>query len=230
MKRPHALVNVAMTADGKIDSIARQGATISSLRDAARVDRLRADSDAVLVGGRTLLDQDPRLTIKSHALREERKALGFPENPMKVGVVSIANLKPESRFMTFGPARRLIYTTSRTLPEQIARLQDGGAEVFITGEERVDLPFVLESLHQLGVRNLLIEGGGTLIAELLRLGFVDELMVYIAPKIFGGATAPSLADGSGFYPEQAPRLQLASVVKFDEDGGILAHYLIQQKG
>ena len=72
MERPHILVNVAMTADGKIDSIARKGATISSNRDKTRVDGLRASVDAVLVGGRTLLDEDPKLTIKSAALRAER--------------------------------------------------------------------------------------------------------------------------------------------------------------
>jgi 2,5-diamino-6-(ribosylamino)-4(3H)-pyrimidinone 5'-phosphate reductase len=229
MKRPNVLVNVAMTADGKIDSIARQGAIISSFRDTARVDRLRADSDAVLVGGQTLLDQDPRLTVKTLAFRQERKRLGQPENPAKVGVVSIANLKLDSRFMTFGPARRLIYTTSRTASELITRLKDGGAEVFVLGGQRVDLTATLESLADLGIRKLLVEGGGTLIAEFFRLGVVDELMIYIAPKIFGGISAPSLAGGPGFFPEQAPRLQLASVVKFDDEGGILTHYMVEHK-
>ena len=97
------------------------------------------------------------------------------------------------------------------------------------GEARVDLPAVLESLCDLGIRKLLVEGGGTLIAEFLRLGLVDELTVYIAPKILGGATAPSLVDGPGFMPEQAPRLQLVSVEKLDEEGGLMVHYLVEHK-
>lgn len=229
MKRPHVLVNVAMTADGKIDSVARRGAALSSIPDRARVDRLRAEADAVLVGGRTLTDEDPKLTVKDPALREARKALGLSENPAKVGVVSVANLKPDGQFMTAGPARRLVYTTSRTAPEQIARLRDEGVQVRVMGQARVDLPAALESLCDLGIRKLLVEGGGTLIAEFLRLGLVDELTVYIAPKILGGASAPSLADGPGFLPDQAPRLQLVSVGKLDEEGGLLVHYLVEHK-
>ena len=81
MARPHVHVNVAMTADGKIDTIAREGVQISSGADNTRVDRLRADMDAILVGGRTLLDQDPRLTVKTLALREERRERGAAGKP-----------------------------------------------------------------------------------------------------------------------------------------------------
>jgi 2,5-diamino-6-(ribosylamino)-4(3H)-pyrimidinone 5'-phosphate reductase len=62
MNRPFVFINVAMTADGKIDTLARKGAAISSQRDKERVDQLRAESDAIMVGGRTLLDEDPKLT------------------------------------------------------------------------------------------------------------------------------------------------------------------------
>ena len=63
--RPYVTLNVAMTVDGKTDTIARQGAAISSTFDTERVDHLRAESDAVMVGGHTLLGDDPRLTVKS---------------------------------------------------------------------------------------------------------------------------------------------------------------------
>lgn len=227
--RPHLLVNVAMTADGKIDSFARQGALISSERDITRVDRLRAEADAVLVGGRTLLGDDPRLTVRSPELRQERRSRGLPENPIKVGVVTIAALKLESRFVNAGPARRLVFTTSQTPPEQVARLQEAGVEVFLQGDAQVDLSAVLASLYNLGVRQLLVEGGGTLIAELFRLGLVDELTLYIAPLIFAGTSAPTLADGTGFLPEQAPSLRLVSFKKFDEAGGLLVHYSLERK-
>ena len=69
---PFVTINMAMTADGKMDTIARRGAIISSSDDWTRVDRLRAESDAVLVGGRTLLGDDPRLTVKSPDLRAAR--------------------------------------------------------------------------------------------------------------------------------------------------------------
>ena len=226
MNRPRLLINVAMSADGKLDTVARKGAAISSAADKARVDRLRASVDAVLVGGRTLLGEDPKLTVKSLALRTERKALGLDENPVKVGVVSVADLKMDGDFLTAGPARRLIYTTKLTPPETIARLEKARAQIFVAGEEYVDIIAMLESLSNQGICTLMVEGGGTLIAELFRLNVVDEVFIYIAPRIFGGASAPTLADGPGFLAEQAPRLKLDSVEKFDEDGGILIHYTI----
>jgi len=226
MNRPDVLVNVAMSADGKLDSVARKGITISSSADKARVDRLRASMDAVLVGGRTLLDEDPKLTVKSPELRAERAARGLEENPVKVGIVSVADLDPKGFFLTAGPARRLIYTTSRTTSEQIARLEAAGAQVFVVGGQYVDLSVALASLYDQGIRKLMIEGGGTIIAECFRLGLVDELTAYIAPHILGGASAPTLADGLGFFPGQAIGLNLESLEKFDDEGGILVHYTV----
>jgi 2,5-diamino-6-(ribosylamino)-4(3H)-pyrimidinone 5'-phosphate reductase len=229
MNRPYVRINVAMTADGKIDSVARRGASLSSAADRARVDELRADSDAVMVGGRTLLDEDPRLTVKSPELRAARLARGLPQNPAKVGLASIADVRLDSRFLSSGPARRLLYTTSRTAPEHIARLTAAGAEVFVLGGEHLDLAAVMTSLFDQGLRQVLVEGGGTLIAEVLRLDLADELTVYVAPRIFGGACAPTLADGPGFAAERAPRLHLTSLEAFDPQGGALLHYLIEHK-
>jgi 2,5-diamino-6-(ribosylamino)-4(3H)-pyrimidinone 5'-phosphate reductase len=230
MPRPHVIINAAMTLDGKIDSVARRGAAISSPQDMARMDRLRRDADAILVGGHTLLENDPKLTIKTPHLRAGRLAAGLPENPAKIGVITRADLSPDCQFIMHGPARRLIYTTSQTSQAQISSLQAAGAEIHVMGETRVPLPEVLASLHALGFRRLMVEGGGTLIAGLLRLNLVDELIVYIAPQIFGGVAAPTLVDGDGFLPENAPRLQLLSVEKFDEQGGILVHYTLENAG
>ena len=229
MNRPYVRINVAMTADGKIDSVARRGASISSDADWARVDELRACSDAVVVGGRTLLGDDPHLNVMSPKLRAARVARGLPENPAKVGVVTVAELRPNSRFLTSGPARRLLYTTAHTAPEHIAHLTAAGAEVFILGAEQVDLRAAMASLFDLGMRQVLVEGGGTLIAEVLRLDLADELTIYLAPRIFGGASAPTLADGPGFAPDRAPHLVLDSHEVLDPQGGLVLHYRIQHK-
>jgi 2,5-diamino-6-(ribosylamino)-4(3H)-pyrimidinone 5'-phosphate reductase len=247
MNRPHILVNVAMTADGKIDSAARGGAAISSIADKHRVDELRASVDAVLVGGRTLFNEDPKLTVKSAKLRAERLRKGWSENPAKVGVVSeipavVANGvrlinrgrqgatgAPLRQFLTSGPAQVYLFTTQCTAPEVLAHFETAGAMVHTMGQERVDLVAVFRSLHEAGIRSVLVEGGGTLIAELFRLGLVDELTIYIAPKIFGGISSPTLADGHGFLPNQAPGLKLDSVKIFDDEGGILVHYFIKHK-
>jgi 2,5-diamino-6-(ribosylamino)-4(3H)-pyrimidinone 5'-phosphate reductase len=221
--RPHILVNAAMTVDGKIDTVARRGAKISTPEDWERVDRLRAASDAIMVGGRTLLVEDPRLSVKSLSLMAERVKLGKPETPMKVGVVSCAELPPNSRFLHEGNGKVLLLTTQRTPAEQVARLEDEGAEVVVLGEERVDLAAGMNLLHQRGVRRLMVEGGGTLISELFRLGLVDELHLYLAPLIFGGATAPTLADGPGLEAGSPARLRLNDI-SVEPEGGIIIHY------
>ncbi|MBE3038809.1 MAG: dihydrofolate reductase family protein, partial [Chloroflexi bacterium] len=217
------------------------GAAISSSADKRRVDELRASVDAILIGGRTLLNEDPKLTVKSAELRAERLRKGWPENPAKVGVVTDVGadlvVAPEGqgqalplrRFLTSGPAQVYLFTTRCTAPEVLAAFETAGATVHALGQERVDLVAVFRTLHEAGIRSVLVEGGGTLIAELFGLGLVDELTIYIAPKIFGGNSAPTLADGHGFLPNQAPGLKLESVENFDNEGGTLVHYFVEHE-
>jgi 2,5-diamino-6-(ribosylamino)-4(3H)-pyrimidinone 5'-phosphate reductase len=234
MSRPFVFINTAVTADGKIDTVERRGATISSQADKTRVDRLRAESDAVMVGGRTLIKEDPSLTVKSPELREWRRQQGMPENPIKVGIVSnIEGLNAEpgipdgGKFLTAGSARVILFTSERTLPPQLERIRNQGAEVFVIGQHRVDLVQALHQLWELGVRRLMVEGGGTLNAELIRLGVVDEIYLYIAPMIFGGASAPTLADGLGMTGREVVHLQLKDVQQTDE-GGLVVSYLVSK--
>ncbi len=221
--RPFVILNAAMTADGKTDTISREGAGISSIEDADRVDRLRAGVDAILVGGKTLLENDPRLTVKSDVLRQERIARGLLPNPVKVGVVTRATIQLESRFMTYGPAMVMVFTTSQTKPNQLDRLIAQGVKVFIAGEKWVDLVEVMRRLWQEGIRRVLVEGGGTINEQLLRLRLVDEIYIYQAPLIFGGREAPTFVDGEGFDKENALWLQLLDCKKL-ADGGVLLHY------
>ncbi len=228
MDRPFVHMNVAVTADGKVDTFERRGAAISSARDKERVDKLRADSDAVLIGGRTLHDEDPKLIVKSGALRAEREALGLPANPAKVGVASQLDLKPEANFLTAGPARIMLFTTSRTSGSQLALVRSHGAEVFVLGTERVDLVGVLRVLKENDIGKLMVEGGATMNFELLNQGLVDELSLYIAPMIFGGETAPTLAAGLGLVRSAAIPLKLVNSEEW-EDGGVLLHYLLSKR-
>jgi 2,5-diamino-6-(ribosylamino)-4(3H)-pyrimidinone 5'-phosphate reductase len=227
MKRPFVFINVAMTVDGKIDTYARKGAAISSPRDRDRVDRLRAESDAVMVGGRTLLAEDPKLTIKSEALRAERVARGLSPNPIKVGVISEANLDIHSKFLHEASARVVIFTTIRTSIDQIEFLRSQGAEVYADHQERVDLATALITLKNLGVDRLMVEGGATLNFELLRLGLVDEIYAFVAPMIFGGESAPTMVAGAGVERGEAIPLTLINAEPWD-DGGILIQYLVQR--
>lgn len=228
MDRPYTCINVAMTADGKIDTFERKGSEISSKRDKERVDQLRAASDGILVGGRTLLDEDPKLTVKSASLRAERTARGLAPNPVKIGVATLANLKTESEFLKAGPARVVIFTTTQTSRDQLEDLRARSVEVFIHDGPRVDLGEMMKTIKKIGVGHLMVEGGGTMIFELIRLGLVDEISAYVAPMVFGGAHAPTLADGHGVPREAAIPLQLKDVQKW-EDGGVILRYIINHR-
>lgn len=223
MNRPYTFINVAMTADGKIDTFERKGSAISSQRDKQRVDELRVSVDGILVGGKTLLEEQPKLTVKSEALREGRIQRGLSPNPIKVGVATVADIPLESEFIKAGPARVVIFTTSQTSISQIEILRAHGVEVFMNDAPRVNLTLMMHTLKKIGVDHLMVEGGGTMNFELMRLGLVDELMIYVAPMIFGGTNAPTLADGLGLMRSDAIALKLQNVETHD-DGGILLRY------
>jgi len=228
MNRPFVFINVAMTADGKIDTFQRKGAGISSQRDKERVDKLRAESDAVMVGGKTLLDEDPKLTVKSEALREERVKRGLAPDPVKVGVVSEAKFDSHSKFLYEGGARIVIFTTHRTSKEQIEFIRSKNMDVFIHEGERVDLKQMMQALHELGIKRLMVEGGATLNFELIKLGLVDELSAYVAPMIFGGESAPTMVAGFGLERGEAVLLKLMNVEHWD-DGGVLINYKVERE-
>ena len=223
MNRPFVFINVAMTADGKIDTFQRKGSAISSPRDKERVDRLRAGADAVMVGGRTLLDEDPRLTVKSETLRAERLVRGLAPNPMKVGIVTQATLRMDSQFLNTGPASIVIFTTRRTSKRHLSLRTARRVDVYVDDGKWVDLPKALGTLKDLGVDRLMVEGGSTLNFEMIRLGLVDEIYAYVAPMIFGGKLAPTMAAGPGLERSAAILLKLIEA-KAWEDGGVLLQY------
>jgi len=219
---------MAMTADGKIDTVERLGARISGPADTARVDRLRADSDAIMVGGNTLLAEDPRLTVRDTALIDGRTKAGRPTQPMKVGVISVVApdaIAADGAFLHEGQGHVLVCTSERTSTDAIAALEAEGAQVLVAGSERADLAVVLATLSDLGVERLMVEGGSTLVAALLADGLVDELQLAIAPLLFGGATAPTPVGGDGWLHDDALGLELTDTSR-SADGDVVVCYRV----
>ena len=226
--RPHVFVNAAMSADGKLSTYERRQVRISGAGDFRRVDRLRAGADAVMVGIGTVLADDPSLTVKSPELVAAREASGAAPHPARVVVDSRARTPPDAAVLHRGPGLRVVGVSAAAPPERIVALGEF-ATVVVAGEDRVDLALLLERLHDLGVRRLMVEGGGTLIAALVTAGLVDELFVYVGNMIIGGSTAPTLADGEGLSAAGPfVRLELVSATPCDE--GVLLHWLVQKEG
>jgi 2,5-diamino-6-(ribosylamino)-4(3H)-pyrimidinone 5'-phosphate reductase len=101
-------------------------------------------------------------------------------------------------------------------------------ELFVHEGARVDLAAMMQTLKNIGIDRLMVEGGGTMNFELLKLGLVDEITAFVAPLIFGGANAPTLADGLGVPRAAALSLQLKDLERFD-DGGVVLRYTIENR-
>jgi len=223
--RPHVVVNVAMSADGKLSTRERRQVKISGAQDFTRVDRLKAGSDAVMVGIGTVLSDDPSLTVKGEECRQHRKNRGDAEHPARIVVDSSARTPPGAKVLHTGEGKRIIAVSRRADPDRVASLE-AFATILVTGEENVDLSALLDELGERGIRRVMVEGGGTLIEGLLRAGLVDEIYTFIGNIIIGGKEAPTLADGTGFVREtEFPHLTLLEARKIEN--GILLHWHVE---
>ncbi|WP_097007525.1 2,5-diamino-6-(ribosylamino)-4(3H)-pyrimidinone 5'-phosphate reductase [Natronoarchaeum philippinense] len=214
----HVVVNAATSADGKLSSRRREQIAISGPEDFDRVDRIRADSDAVMVGVGTVLADDPSLTLDDAERRERRTENGWSPNPARVVADSRARTPTDARVLD-DEATTYVLTGADAPDERIDALRAAGAEIVPTSSERVDLDAAVEQLEAAGIDRLMVEGGGELIFSLFSAGLVDELSVFVGSTIIGGRDAPTLADGEGFV-EEFPALALEDVERLD-DGVVL---------
>jgi len=226
--RPYVIVNVAVSADGKLSTRERRQVKISGKDDFDRVDELKAGCDAIMVGIGTVLADDPSLTVKSDARIDARVRNGKPEHPVRIVVDSKGRTPPDAKILHKGPGLRIIAVSDMASEGDVTALKQH-AKVIHAGEEFVDLPILLEKLHELGINRLMVEGGGTLIWGLLSAGLVDELLVFVGNIIIGGKDAPTLADGTGYiYEPDFISLELVHALPMEE--GVLIHWKVKNKG
>jgi len=175
--RPWVRMKVAATLDGRTALANRQSQWITG--EAARTDghAWRARACAVLTGFGTVRDDDPRMDVRLVATSRQ---------PLKVLVDSGLETMPGSRIFGSGPV--LVYGARHNV-EGAAALRACGAEIahLPNAEGKVDLPRMLEDLARRGVNELHVEAGTRLNGSLLGEGCVDELLVYIAPKLIGNS-------------------------------------------
>ena len=219
----HVVVNAAMSADGKLSSREREQVAISGPDDFDRVDQLRAESDAVMVGVGTVIADDPSLTVKDADRRTAREDRGQQPNPARVVADSRVRTPPDATVLDDRALTYLLVT--ETAPTDfVEQMEDAGATVIGAGEDRVDLVTALAKLEGDGVDQLMVEGGGELIFSLFEAGLVDELSVYVGSRLVGGRDAPTLADGDGFV-NSFPNLRLTDVERVDD--GVLLRWSVE---
>ncbi|MSU40585.1 MAG: hypothetical protein EXS28_02580 [Pedosphaera sp.] len=207
--RPFVLVNMAMTADGKIATANRAVASFGSTRDHEHLLQLRATADAVLCGARTADLNPVQLGPGAARFRRLRLRRGLAEFNLRVIVTGNGTLAPDAEVFAHRFSPLLILTTHRARAPRLKRLRALADAVKVCGREQLDWPRALHWLHEKwGVRRLLCEGGGELNSALFAAGLVDELHLTLCPFVCGGKQAPTIADGAGV-------LHLAAAAQFN---------------
>ncbi|HTY87378.1 MAG TPA: RibD family protein [Candidatus Acidoferrum sp.] len=196
---PFGLANLAMTADGKIATANRAVSSFGSARDHEHLLELRATADAVLAGARTVDSAPVNLGPGPVRFRKLRRQNGLAEYNLRVVVSGNGSLSPQAEVFRHRFSPVLVLTTERASPANLRRLRATADEVRICGRREIDFREAFAWLREeWGVKRLLCEGGGGLNDALFRAGLIDELHLTICPQIFGGRTAPTIADGTGF--------------------------------
>ncbi|HEY8202842.1 MAG TPA: dihydrofolate reductase family protein, partial [Actinomycetota bacterium] len=150
--RPYVLLSCAMSVDGCIDDASPQRLLISNDEDLDRVDEVRAEVDAILVGAGTIRRDDPRLLVRSPERVQARVHRGMAPHPVKVTVTSGGALDPSRRFFTAGNGLKLVYAECPAAAGLRARL--GNRATVVEAGDPVDLTLLLADLAGRGVRRL----------------------------------------------------------------------------
>lgn len=207
---PFAAMKMAMTLDGKIATSNGHSQWITG--DAARrhVHELRDQFDAVLVGAGTVLADNPQLTVRHIAGR----------NPIRVIVDSHARTPLHSHLIT-DHAAHTIMAVSQAIPDnRLTAYKNAGVEIVLlpSDETGLNLRTLFKHLAQKGIASVLLEGGPTINASLLKSNLVDSVYWFISSKFIGGRTAPGPIGDTGITSlEQAIELEDRNIKLIGED-------------
>jgi len=212
--RPRIILSAAMSLDGKIATKSGDSA-FSSRQDKIRVHKLRAKSDAILVGKNTVKIDDPLLTV--------RYARG--KNPTRIVLDSRAEISPSTRIIkTSGSVPTIIAVSKKAPKKNLTRLGRYPVQVITAGKNRVEIKKLLQILHKQKIKTILLEGGGITNWEFIQKNLVDEIIVTITPYLVGGSSARNLVEGAGFSKIVGSfKLKLKKVQR--QNNEVVLHYI-----
>ena len=206
--RPYVILSAAMTLDGKIETKMSK-LKLSSKKDTVRVHKLRAKAEAILIGKNTLEIDNPTLSV--------RHTVG--KNPTRIILDSHGTIKSSSKILqTCDKIQTIIVTTNLISASNLSRLRKFPIQIITCGNSSVSIPKLLKILHNKGIKKIIVEGGGTINWSFLKHGFVDELIITIAPYILGGSNSKTLVEGDGFKNLlSATKLKLKKIQKINNE-------------
>jgi 5-amino-6-(5-phosphoribosylamino)uracil reductase len=215
---------LAMTADGKISDVQKSPPTFGSKQDYAHLEAQMALADAILVGSGTLNDGGETVLVTRTELIQARTARGQSLQPIQIICSRSGKIDRELLFFS-QPIERWLLTTSRGARDWLDLSRFDRVLVCETPDGDIDWQAVTLNLTKLGINNLCFLGGSALAASLFAANFIDELWLTICPFIYGGSAAPTPVAGTGFTPELAPRLELISVDRVEQE--LFLHYRVK---
>jgi len=211
--RPRVIFSAAITLDGKLAS--RNGdSKLSSKIDKIRVHKLRSKVDAILIGKNTVKIDDPLLSV--HNIKKK--------NPIRIILDSNATIRTSSRILkTCSKIPTIIVVTKKAQKKNLQKLEKFPVQIVVCGNNTVSIKKLLVVLKKKGIKNILVEGGGTTNWAFVKENLVDEAIITITPYLVGGMTATTLVDGDGFSTiTKSIRLKLKNVKKIKNE--VVLHY------
>jgi len=205
VSRPYVLLSVAVSIDGYTDDTSPKRLLLSNEEDFDRVDQVRSEMDAILIGAGTVRTDNPRLIVKSAERRAARIRRGESEHPLKVTISASGKLDSSLEFWHIG-GEKIVYTTDVGAERLRAELT-GLADVVSLGTE-VDFGMLLDDLARRGVKKLMVEGGGSIHTAFLSAGLVDEIHLAVAPVVVGDSGAPRFLNPGSYLGGPRRRMQL----------------------
>ena len=197
--RPYVTAKTAMSLDGRIATATGESQWITAPESRQAAHALRARVDAIIVGAGTVIADDPALTARLD---------GEIQYPLRVILDSTARTPPGAKAYERSGAGALLAATARATAALLSSLSEMGIETVILPEDakgRVDLDALLAALFERDVHHVMVEGGGEVLGAFFDADLIDEIELFIAPKLigggkpaFGGAGVDALAEASRF--------------------------------
>lgn len=242
---PFVVAKFAASLDGKIAATSGDSRWVSGPESRRWAHRQRTAVDAIMVGVRTILVDDPELTARPDLGEGVRQPDGEPRQPLRV-VVDSRGRTPAAARVLQGAGATLVATTDASSEAWRRQMRDAGVDVLVlparraggparraggpASDDRVDLGELLRHLGDRDIISLLVEGGGELLGAFYDLGLVDKVQAILAPIIIGGKEAPAAVAGRGARRmADALRLREVTVERLGEDV-LVTGYVGRRKG
>jgi diaminohydroxyphosphoribosylaminopyrimidine deaminase / 5-amino-6-(5-phosphoribosylamino)uracil reductase len=211
--RPWLRLKLAMSLDGRTALANGASQWITSEASRTDVQHWRARSSAILTAAGTVLADNPRLDVRLPPEGDEPR-----RQPIRVVLDSKLRTPADARLFTTG-GEVVILTSTEPDMARVAALEQRGAQIeaMPLEEGRVDLTAALQRLTELQVNEVLVEAGYTLAGELLRRSLIDEMLLYIAPKLLGPQARALIEMPRLDYLENAPEFALEGVKRLGDD-------------